>query len=87
MNNPCQITTAAYETWACKNRPYLPGLTLHTDDCTLPFHEHRVKSDMFGQTAKVGQPLCLFHGSIIGIKIKLTLANSENPDETAHKDR
>ena len=28
MYNPYQITTMAYETWACKNRPYLPGLTL-----------------------------------------------------------
>ena len=28
MYNSCQITTMAYETWACKNRPYLPGLTL-----------------------------------------------------------
>ena len=29
----------------------------------------RVKSGIFGQTAKFGQPLCLFHSSIIGIKI------------------
>ena len=41
---------------------------------------------MFGQTAKFGQRSCLFHTSIIGIKNKLTLANSENPDETAHKE-
>ena len=26
------MTTAAYETWACKNRPYLPGLTLYVDE-------------------------------------------------------
>ena len=29
----------------------------------------RVKSGMFGQTAKFGQLPCLFHSSIIGIKI------------------
>ena len=33
---------------------------------------YRVKSSIFGQTAKFGQPPCLFHGSIIGIKNKLT---------------
>ena len=32
----------------------------------------RVKSGKFGQTAKFGQPLCLFHSSMIGIKNKLT---------------
>ena len=32
----------------------------------------RVNSGIFGQTAKFGQPLCLFHMSIIGIKNKLT---------------
>ena len=32
----------------------------------------RVKSGIFGQTAKFGQPPCLFHSSIIGIKNKLT---------------
>ena len=32
----------------------------------------RVKSSIFGQTAKFGQPPCLFHSSIIGIKNKLT---------------
>ena len=30
----------------------------------------RVNSGIFGQTAKFGQPLCLFHMSIIGIKNK-----------------
>ena len=29
---------------------------------------HRVKSSMFGQTAKFGQRSCLFYTSIIGIK-------------------
>ena len=29
----------------------------------------RVKSGIFGQTAKFGQPTCLFHSSTIGIKI------------------
>ena len=28
----------------------------------------RIKSGIFGQTAKFGQPSCLFHSSIIGIK-------------------
>ena len=32
----------------------------------------RVKSGMFGQTAKFGQLPCLFHSLIIGIKNKLT---------------
>ena len=32
----------------------------------------RVKSGMFGQTAKFGQRSCLLHTSIIGIKHKLT---------------
>ena len=30
------------------------------------------KSGIFGQTAKLGQPPCLFHSSIMGIKNKLT---------------
>ena len=50
---------------------------------------NRVKSGIFGQTAKFGQRPCLFHISNIGIKNKLTkqtVANSENPDETAHKE-
>ena len=33
---------------------------------------NRVKSDIFGQTAKFGQPPCLSHSSIIGVKNKLT---------------
>ena len=32
----------------------------------------RVKSGIFGQTAKLGQPPCFFHSSVIGIKNKLT---------------
>ena len=44
----------------------------------------RVKSGIFGQTAKFGQRPCLFDISNIGIKNKKNLANSENPDETAH---
>ena len=32
----------------------------------------RVKSGIFGVTAKFGKPPCLFHSSIIGIKNKLT---------------
>ena len=37
MYNPCQITTMACESWACKFRPYLPGLTqlqLEKKNCT-----------------------------------------------------
>ena len=30
---------------------------------------YRVKSGIFGQTAKLGQPPCSFHSSVIGIKI------------------
>ena len=33
---------------------------------------NRVKSGIFGQTAKFGQPPRLFHSSIIGIKNRLT---------------
>ena len=36
------------------------------------FERARVKSGIFGQTAKFGQPLCSFHSSIVGIKNKLT---------------
>ena len=32
----------------------------------------RVKSGIFGQTAKFGKPPCLFHSSVTGIKNKLT---------------
>ena len=34
----------------------------------IPCHT-RVKSGIFGQTAKFGQPSYLFHSSVIGIKI------------------
>ena len=29
---------------------------------------NRVKTGIFGQTAKFGQPPCMFHSSVIGIK-------------------
>ena len=45
----------------------------------------RVKLGKFGQSGKFGQRPCLFHISNIGIK-KINLANSENPDETAHQE-
>ena len=32
----------------------------------------KVKSGIFGQTAEFGQPPCLFHSSVIGVKNKLT---------------
>ena len=38
MYNSCQITALAYETWACKYRPYLPGLTLH-QNMHAAFHQ------------------------------------------------
>ena len=44
--------------------------TTHTH--FVGFVKCRVQSGIFGQTAKFGQPPCLFHSSIIGIKIKLT---------------
>ena len=45
-----------------------------------------VKSDKFGQSAKFGHQHFLFHILIFVIKNKFELANSENPDETAHKE-
>ena len=44
---------------------------------------YRVKSGIFGQTAKFGQRPCLFHISNIGIINTLT-KQTVNPDETAH---
>ena len=44
-----------------------PHLTQSTETA-----QYRVKSGIFGQTAKFGQPPCLFHSSVIGIKNKLT---------------
>ena len=35
---------------------------------TQRFSFSRIKSGIFGQTAKFGQPPCLFYSSIIGIK-------------------
>ena len=48
-----------------KTRSFAEGISL----CTLCV---RVKSGIFGQTAKFGQRPCLFHISNIGIKNKLT---------------
>ena len=45
----------------CNNFLRNPDLTWHVN--RLP-----VNSGIFGQTAKLGQPLCLIHSSIIGIK-------------------
>ena len=39
---------------------------------SCPIPNTRVKSGLFGQTAKFGQQPCLFHISNIGIKYKLT---------------
>ena len=44
-----------------KKNKFLRSFTMHLDD-------NRVKSGIFGQTAKLGQPPCLFHSSVIGIK-------------------
>ena len=44
---------------------------------------NKVRSGIFGQTAKFEQRPCSFHISNIGIKNRLT--NSKNPDETVHK--
>ena len=46
----------------------------------------RVKSGIFGQTARFGQQPCLCHISNIGIKNKLTKQTVKNLDETAHKE-
>ena len=35
-------------------------------------YNNMVKSGIFGQTAKLGQPPCLFHSSVIGMKNKLS---------------
>ena len=43
----------------------------------------RVKSGKVGRSAKFGQLPCFFHILIIVIK-NIKLANSGNPDETAH---
>ena len=46
----------------------------------------RHKSGKFGQSVNFGQRPCSFHILIIGMKKYINLANSENPDETAHKE-
>ena len=48
--------------------------------------KYRVKSGIFGQTAKFRQRPCLFHILNIGIKVDLTKQTLKNPDETAHKE-
>ena len=45
----------------CRRHAFVPII--------LSFISCRVKSGIFGQIAKFGQPLYLFHSSIIGIKI------------------
>ena len=45
------------------------GRTVFATDNLQP---GRVKSGIFGQTAKFGQPPCLFHSSVIEIQNKLT---------------
>ena len=49
---------------------HLTYLIYSIDDSinSLNVNVSRVKSGIFGQTAKFGQPSCLFHSSIIGIK-------------------
>ena len=46
--------------WLGDSRPVIMNKTI------------RVKSGIFGQTAKFGQPPCMFHSSMIGIKNKLS---------------
>ena len=48
------------------------------------YSDSRVKSGKFGRSAKFVQRHCLFHILIIVMKNKLKIAQSENPDETAH---
>ena len=84
MVNTC---TKCNENQALDVEVILWNLIVSTHSTVYGLLCYRVKSGMFGQTAKLGQRSCLFHTSIIGIKNKLTIkANSENPDETAHKE-
>ena len=46
----------------------------------------RVKSGIFGQTAKFRQRPCLFHISNIGIKNRLTKQTVKILNDTAHKE-
>ena len=50
------------------------GVQMLLKECLLPVFLRKtgVKSGIFVQTANFGQPHCLFHSSIIGIKNKLT---------------
>ena len=79
MMNPSHMTSCSI-IWTC-------GIKYHSEVCTS-----RVKSGIFGQTAKFGQRPCLFHISNIGMKIKLTkqtvkiLMRRLLIDETAHKE-
>ena len=50
----------------------ISGYFTHMRKVTFKAYIHRAKSCIFGQTAKFGQRLCLFHISNIGIKNKLT---------------
>ena len=53
----------------------------------MSIHEKsRVKSGNFGHQVNSDKEPCLIHIIIIGIKIIINKANSENPDETAHKE-
>ena len=42
---------------------------LWNEQSPLIFYVYRVKSGIFGQTAKLGQRPCLFHISTIGMKM------------------
>ena len=66
MYNSCKITTMAYETWACKNRPYLPGLTLLASELSqgLIFWGpciHRIGPNLrIGPNHRIGPEIGLF---------------------------
>ena len=75
MYNPYQITTMAYETWACKNRPYLPGLTLLQFEAVNVIYLYKIRitwissyfclqrfSSIFESTVRLAERLfvCLF---------------------------
>ena len=62
-------------TW-CPKLPDFTLLPLEESDLShwlpLLLTKTRVKSGIFGQTAKFGQPPCLFHSSFIGIKNRIS---------------
>ena len=61
-----------FDIWRCQNVTSKEELFCHILIQMADFLLTRVKSGILGQTAKLGQPPCLFHSSIIDIKNKIT---------------